>query len=235
MIIISKFSLYVFALIAGILIFFLGITSYYYLKDIPTVATLAVKYIAENFIFYAILFNIILWFLLWRITVKSTKILAQLDKIIELSKTGNYNVVEYLKKLGKLGEKINLILFQFTQLNLLKSLKISAQSNLNEFLITKINIRLLILDMQGNILNVSQPFLELFGLAKDQLVNKNLKEIIKDLNFEQLLQDVKKERKPVLLANTIVEIKEKKEIITLSFQPVADIKNNISSVIVIAQ
>lgn len=235
MIIINKFSLYIFTFIAGILILFLGVTSYFYLKDIPSVATLAVKYIAENFIFYAILFNIILFFLLWRITVKSTKILAQLDKIIELSKTGNYNVVEYLKKMGKLGEKINLILFQFTQLNLLKSLKISAQSNINEFLITKINVRLLILDIQGNILNISQPFLDSFGLAKDQLVNKNLKEFIQDLNFEQLLQDMKKERKPVLLANTIVEIKEKKEIISLSFQPVADIKNNISNMIVTAQ
>jgi PAS domain S-box-containing protein len=235
MIIISKFSLYAFAFSAGILIFFLGVTSYYYIKDIPQVADLTFKYIAENFIFYAILFNIILFYLLRRIAVKSTKILAQLDKIIELSKTGNYNVVEYLKKLGQLGEKINFILFQFTQLNLMKSLKISAQSNINEFLIAKVNERLLILDMQGNILNISQPFLDLFGLAKDQLVNKNLKEIIKDLNFEQLLQDMKKERKAVLLANTIVEIKEKKEIINLSFQPVADIKNNISNIIVIGQ
>lgn len=148
MLIIPKKYLYVLLALAILSIALLSF-SYYQVFTSAAANNLQLKYQAENIVFIGVV-TAILIFLAFVITFyRSRDVLGRLDKVIELAKSGVYEIDEYLKKDAELGDKISKIIHNMSELNKLKSLKISALLNINEYFIRNLRNMSFLLDSRG--------------------------------------------------------------------------------------
>lgn len=235
MLLIKRLHIYFIFIISCGLILFLGINGYLTLAGISASDNLSLKYLAENFLFMSFIFIIVLVIFFLFIIFKSRNVIKELDKIIELSQQGDYSPSRHLEKLGILGMKISDLNAQISALNDMKSLKISSISNLNDFLLNKIDAKLFITDVSGQVVKVSKSFLDSFNIEKKNIIDKNVGDLVENLNIHSLGDELRS-RKSVLLRGGIRlkndNFENNKYFI---FYPISNMKNQLANIVCVVE
>jgi hypothetical protein len=148
-----------------------------------------------------------------------------MDKLIELSEFGKYNVSAHLNKLGNFGEKVNYLLLHLSLLNDLKSMRISASSEIINILVEQIGNKTYIFDRIGNSISYSVP-------AKSREEPKKFNDIFTDLNHEDIYEKLDKSRKVIKLENISVLTDGGKKENNVEFHPVINTKGDICNIVV---
>jgi len=141
---------------------------------------------AENGFFLSLLAGLLLLTIFLAVLKRSRDVLRELDKVRDLARYASFSSSVSLRRLGRLGEKIRLLYLQLTELNDKKSLKISTQAGLIDFLLETGELPLLIIDPAGRISRVSRQYLENFKLGLSDLAGKSLSEVLPDRSWQEL-------------------------------------------------
>lgn len=218
MLVINKKSFYslLVATIASIII--IGF-NYYRVFQVVTENNLQIKYQNENIIFTTILLTIFIIAFFGLLAAKSKNILNILDKVIDLTKNGNYEIAKHLKKSGNLGDKISKIIGNLNELNKLKSLKISSLVNINEYFIRNLKNMTFLLDSRGIIETVNEQFVLDCALKENIFIGKKIDNYFMGINFQEILFELNKNHNQVQKHNIELKINNKEFKETLVFIP----------------
>ncbi|MFH1875212.1 MAG: hypothetical protein ABH859_08560 [Pseudomonadota bacterium] len=229
MFIIRKAVLYIMFILCAIPTVIMAFYSSYIFSLLHGNKTVNLKFHAENFIYLMIICILFLGAVLLIVYVKSRKVFRELNKISILVQQGgpHANVAQYLSRLGKLGEKINTIFFQLTELNEMKSLKISSLGNLNHFLVDNMQLKVILLNPLGRITQCSKKVLLKLETTNNYLLDHNIGEIISDLKWEEIISELNKTRNSVVREKLTFKdpLKYKGDLV---FYPIFDMRNNLS-------
>jgi len=227
MYLISKTRLYLLFTGITVLIVLLTINSYYVFVDLSPEQPLLSKYFAENIVLYAVIALLILAILLWNTAARHKDVLGELDKIVELSRQSPSVLQIQVNKLGLLGKKISEINANLNELNELKSLKISAQAALSEFLLEESSSRLLLTDAEGRILNFSRGLLEYLEVNEKILRGIFIDEFLPDADPSKLINNLRR-TKEVTVRSQIMMGRQRLMIGSVwSFYPILNSKSEL--------
>lgn len=201
---------------------FLGIWGYSLISDASEEGLPEALFSAERFLYISILLFLVILFVALRLFIKSGKVLREMDKLIDYSRMGSFTPGIGLKKIGIIGEKIALLYSQLNLLNEKRALKISAMSELVEFLAANTDIPLAITDVAGKITEASKVFMDKTKTTRPELIGKPIEEIMPDLLVPEILLEIERR-------HTFVERSVSKD--RLICYPVFDRNNNLSYLI----
>ncbi|RKX84319.1 MAG: hypothetical protein DRP58_07420 [Spirochaetes bacterium] len=157
----------------------------------------AIRFQAENFLFYFIVTAVVLvigfGFLLFRVR----HVDRHLDKLIEMSRYSDIYPAKHFAGLGPLGEKLKLIYRQINNLNIRKTMKISALANLNEFLVNNISLPLVVTDVIGTILYSNNAFADKTKTTRGDLKSSMIDKVFTDLSIPVLMLELSRQHIPV--------------------------------------
>ena len=181
MILIKKTILFIFLILSIIFILALGVGYYkLFMFLFGNQGDEIIKYHAENFIYFSIVAIIILIIVFFILLNKSRNFYKEIDKVIEISKTSNIEIDGFLKKIGNFGVKINELTKNITNISHLKSLQISSYWNIINSFIVNFNDDLMLIALDGYILNLSDDMFSNIKIYKKDIVRKNISEILSD-------------------------------------------------------
>jgi hypothetical protein len=166
---------------------------------------------------------------------RSIHVLNELDKITQLSKHGRYYSGDSLKRLGTLGDKIDNLFLELNRLNDMKSIKISTLSNVNQFFLENIHLKLVITDVQGTILHCSGDFIEYMSIDKSFIISKPISSLIENFDFQEIITDIGKTRRPVLKQSLKLNMGNKSLAGSVEFFPIYNIRTELSNIICISE
>jgi transcriptional regulator with PAS, ATPase and Fis domain len=233
MVLIKKWQYYMLLLFTCVLLLVLGAVHYRVMNEISVLTPLQIKFYSENSIFISIVSIVIMIIVFFLIMRRSIYVMNELDKITQLSKHGRYYSGDSLKRLGSLGDKIDNLYLELNRLNDMKSIKISTLSNVNQFFLENIHLKLVITDVQGTILHCSGDFLEYVSMEKSLVISKPISTFIVDFNFQEITSEVEKTRKPILQQNLKLNMGDKSQTGSFEFFPIFNSRNELSSIICI--
>jgi len=141
----------------------------------------------ETFLFGSVIFAITLCVVFYLSLKKSKNVSNEIDKLIHLSSIGGFTPGSSLKRLGKLGDQINHLYYYLNQMNIKRSLKISAQTTLIDFITTNTILPLIITDPLGKILYVSKAFIDKKNMLKSECIANTITSILPDLDMQTLI------------------------------------------------
>jgi len=155
------------------------------------------RFQAENFLFYFIVTAIILITGFAALLLRVRNVDRQLDRLIEMSRYSDIYPTKHFVGLGSLGERLRLLYRNINNLNIRKTMKISALANLNEFMMNNINLPMLVTDVTGSILYSSTVFTEKYGSAKGDLKYNKIDSVFSELNIPVLMLELSRQHVPV--------------------------------------
>jgi len=155
------------------------------------------KFQAERFLFYFIVTAIVLITGFTVLLLRVHNVDRQLDRLIEMSRYSDIYPSKHFVGLGSLGERLRLLYRNINNLNIRKTMKISALANLNEFMMNNINLPMLVTDVTGSILYSSTVFTEKYGSAKGDLKYKKIDSVFSELNIPILMLELSRQHVPV--------------------------------------
>lgn len=141
----------------------------------------------ETFLFGSVIFAIILCIVFYLSLKKSKNVSNEIDKLIHLSSVGGLTPGSSLKRLGKLGEQINHLYYYLNQMNIKRSLKISTQTTLIDFVTTNTLLPIIITDPLGKILYVSKTFIDKKNMLKSECIENTITSILPELDMQTLI------------------------------------------------
>lgn len=115
---------------------------------------------------------------------RTRHISRELDKMIAMNRYGDFSPEVAMRKLGGIGEKVTMLYFRLNALNEKRSLKISALSELVEFLTMNVKAPLFVSDIAGEILYAGKRAAEELDTTRAALLNATVQETLPDLNFD---------------------------------------------------
>ncbi|HNZ27728.1 MAG TPA: hypothetical protein PLG34_04710 [Spirochaetota bacterium] len=189
-----------------------------------------IKLYSERLVFAGILFAIVISAIYIIAVYKNIKVLKKLDKLIELSKYGNYEFKKELSKLGALGERIQTLFKQTTFMSEKKSFKISSMANLNNFLFENIDLNLVVCDVEGMIVNCSLSFYKKFKTEASEVLYRNINDF-KILNFKEAVFDIDKSKQPIIYKRVVMKLDDAEYKIDVTCAPILNLKNELSNVV----
>jgi len=235
MILVKRVVLYVAFFIMAIMMIVPGAVYYFRLEGSDALGNDLIKYNVENMVYLGIVGVVVLLVLLLLIHRGGVRVLKAIDKVSELSGYGRYYSGEYMRKLGRLGEKINRLFGELNSLNEMKSLKISAVSNLVSFFLENAALHCFIVDIQGTIVSVSKRFAEKLRIDGHEVIGHSLTDMIKEFDFVAVKAELERNRTAV----------SKKGLMTgtggttlqgqLTFYPVFNAKNELSNIVGVSE
>lgn len=217
------------------LLLFLGLNGYITAQNRTLSTGQQLKYCAENSVFMSVNSVIAVLIIFFIMNRRSIHVLNELDKIAQLSRYGKHSTGDYLKKLGRLGEKIDTLFLELSRLNEMKSLKISALSNLNLFFLEQIQLKLFITDVTGRVLHCSRKFLDQMELDKSRIVGTNISTFIQNLNFNDAITEIEQNRKGILKEKLTIDAGERSFESSLELYPIFNAQNELSNIICISE
>ncbi len=197
MILINKKLLLLFALIVTGFTLGGGLFGYNTIISSKTFTGAAIKFQAERFLFYSFLATTLLITGYAIILFYSRHVDRQLDKLIEMSRYSDIYPEKHFIGFGPLGERLKLLFKNINNLNIRKTLKISALANLNEFLMKNINLPVIVTDITGMVLYTSAGFLEKFKYNKGDLKSKKIDSVFPELIIPTLILELIRHHVPV--------------------------------------
>ncbi len=235
MVLIKKAFFYLTFFLTCSLLILLGVENYLTMSGGGVAGVLQVKYQAENAVFISIIAVLIVAVLYLIMGRKNVQVFRELDKISQLSRQGRYYSGDYMRRLGKLGERINTLFFELNRMNEAKSLKIGVLSGVNRFLLEHCELRLCINDVQGTIQYCSKRFADGLGSGMNEFQGKNIVDIVRGLPFEELIRDIGRKREGLSAGKVHLESGEKYFDAMLELFPVLNAKNELDLVICTAE
>lgn len=215
--------LFVFLLLlscAGVLFF--GIRDYLLITRGVSMSQGELKIRGETVLYLSIVFSVAFLLLFSFVLLRSRNISRELDKISDMTRYGNFSIEGSLGRLGPLGEKILQLNQRLTELNEMKSLRISSLASINSFLLNNSRLALLVSDITGKITNVSARFLERLKKEPGEVVGRHITEVLPDLDYQSVIGRMEKQHGELELG----ELKE-----TPTLYPVFNSKNELSNII----
>jgi hypothetical protein len=197
MILIKKSHLYLTFILTCTLLMLLGIIDFIPMSRSLVPEAMQAKYHAENIFFISIISVIVVAVVYFVLMRKSVRVFRELDKVTQLSRQGRYFSEDYMHRLGGLGERIENLYFEINRLNEAKSLKISALSGVNRFLLEHCELRLCVTDIQGVIQHCSKKFATSLKLGMNDIQGRNIIDIVSDITFEELMREIERKREGV--------------------------------------
>ncbi|MDD5765710.1 MAG: PAS domain-containing protein [Candidatus Marinimicrobia bacterium] len=231
MLLVNRNRLYFFYILVCGIITALAINSYWVFHKFNLSANPDLKYHSENFIYFVILSMLIFLFIFIHIIYRSKDIYKELDKTIDLVKQGTPLTEDHLKKIDVLGQKIFAINSTLNILNEKKTLKITSQSYLVDFLIGYIHQNMLITDIQGRILKVTNSLLHKYNVEEKEIVDRFIHSFVQNLNFFVVVADLRGSKNTSFEASVKFNKDENFVICYLSFYPVYNQKNELTNCI----
>jgi len=156
-----------------------------------------IRFQAESFLFYFIVTAFVLTTGFAALLFRVRHVDRQLDKLIEMSKYSDIYPAKHFVGLGPLGERLKLIYRQINNLNIRKTMKISALANLNEFLLNNITLPLVVTDVTGIILYSNSSFADKFNSTRGELKTTGIDLIFSELNIPVLMLELSRQHIPV--------------------------------------
>ncbi|MCK5672420.1 MAG: hypothetical protein KAH95_03545 [Spirochaetales bacterium] len=155
------------------------------------------RFQAESFLFYFFVTAIILMTGFVVLLLRVRNVDKQLDRLIEMSRYSDIYPAKHFVGLGTLGERLRLLYRNINNLNIRKTMKISALANLNEFMMNNINLPMLVTDVTGSILYSSTVFTEKYSSTKGDLKYKKIDSVFQELNIPVLMLELSRQHVPV--------------------------------------
>lgn len=189
---------YIFLMLASSIIFILisGIFGYKTVMNAKNLSENLVKFNAEQLIFLAILFCLTLILIFTTITRKSTNIERLLDRAIQVTKYGGRELGNIFKQMGFIGEKMNLLYEDLERVNKMKTSKIFSMNYLIEFFCENTDRNIFITDLSGTVRYISKKAADGGGIMKSEAVEKNISEMMENVNLRAKAAEMIKTRKP---------------------------------------
>jgi signal transduction histidine kinase len=203
-------------------VLFFGIRDYLLIRGSASLSAQELKIRSETILFLSIVFAVLILLVFGLIFMRSRSISRELDKISDMTRYGNFSIQESLRRIGPLGEKIQQLNQRLTELNAMKSLRISSLAAINAFLLNNSRLALMIADITGKISGLSPRCLEKLGLESGEAVGKHITEVLPEMDFQAAVAQVEKQR-------TELELSDVKDSPTL--YPVFNSNNELSNLI----
>ncbi len=235
MILVKRGYYYAAMIITCTFLLILCVMFYQTLNDMAQLSALQLKFRAENVVFISIISIVAMLVIFFVMHRRSINIINELDKVTELTRHGRYSAGDYLKRLGRIGDKSDGLMFELNHLNDMKSLKISSLTAIIQFLVENINLRLIICDIQGNVLHCSVRFLVDLGVERSFFINKKLVSFVEKIEFEEILREIGQSRLPVLKEDVKIITADKSVTSSVEFHPVFNVRNELSNIMLIAE
>ncbi len=175
----------------------LGITGYRYLRAFN-------KADAESFLFAALLIALVIIVFFSHALIKSRNISREMAKLIHLSSIGGFTPGTSLKRLGKLGEQINDLYYHLNSMSKKRSMKITSQAALLDFITTNAQIPVVTTDSTGRILYSSKTLLDRNNTAKNEIINKEIEHLLPNINIATVYNEMS-------VSHTVFKYTEDKE------------------------
>jgi PAS domain-containing protein len=205
---------------AGVLFF--GIRDYRLIAGSAALPQRELKIRGETVLYLSIVFSIVILLSFSLVLLRSANISRELDKISDMTRYGNFSIEESLGRIGPLGYKILQLNQRLTELNAMKSLRISSLVSINSFLLNNSRLALLITDITGKITSASSRCLEKLKKETTEVVGRHITEVLPELDFQSSIATI--EKQPGEL-----ELRDLKESRTL--YPVFNSRNELSNII----
>lgn len=229
MILLKRSKFYFFFITVSAIILTLAVYSYWVFTHFNLMNDPNLKYYSETFILLVILFLLILFYLFIHLLTRNKDIYKELDKVIDLSRQGNLLSESQLKKIDLLGEKIMEINGILNSLNEKKTLKITAQSNLINFLISHVNKNMLVTDIQGRIERVTPTLLHKFNVEEKDITGEFINVFVQNLNFSVITNDLKSSKNISFEASVKFNKDDEFIICYLVFYPIYNVRNELTN------
>lgn len=157
----------------------------------------SIKFQAESFLFYFFVTAIILIIGFTALLLRVRNVDKQLDRLIEMSRYSDIYPARHFIGLGPLGERLRLLYRNINNLNIRKTMKISALANLNEFMMNNINLPMLVTDVTGSILYSSTAFSDKYNSTKGDLKTSKIDSVFSEINIPVLMLELSRHHIPV--------------------------------------
>lgn len=226
MILIKRFLFILFAILVCGPLIAAGFYGYSLLDNAGGYTAEELKYYSEQFLFFSLVLAGALFLLFIGVFIKAIRLDRQLDKIIELNKYQDFSPKQSFENMGPLGEKLTTLYYQLNTLNERKTLKISALTALNTFLVTNSELPLLITDVGGTVIQVSTVMTEKLDKSKSEIINAHVNALFEDISIYTIVSELNKQR-------TSLEKQSGKH--TLTCYPIHNRHNQLSYVVFILE
>ena len=197
MILVHKSAAFIFFIVFTLLILALGIYGYYAIGSSEGIGGSEIKLKAENMLLIAIVSATSVMLVFLCLVGRTVHISRELDKLIRANKYGDFSPELSMKRLGKIGEKINLLYFALNTINEKKTLKISALSELVEYLVQNIQVPLIVSDVLGNIVYVSRNYADKFKINRSEILNTSAAGLYPSVEYHDTVLDLDKRNSAV--------------------------------------
>ncbi|MBD3427176.1 MAG: PAS domain-containing protein [Candidatus Omnitrophica bacterium] len=228
MILVKKRYLFILTVLFCLIVIFGEVKFFYALRHVDQTTDLDVKYEMENFIFASIVLMMIVFFFLVNFVRMSNNILKRLDKLIQLSSYGKYDVGEHLGKLGRLGERVNFLVFHLEKLNRKKSLKISSLSGMKDLLLEMSAEPLLVMDRYGRLVDCNSALLGEMDITREDILGYTCSGVLQGVAPEDLFSELQRRRKAIERGEITINAGGKSKKCRITFYPVINADSDIS-------
>ncbi|MFW5689814.1 MAG: hypothetical protein ACOC1U_09590, partial [Spirochaetota bacterium] len=112
------------------------------------------------------------------IVVRSFRLSTQLRKIVEMNRLTGYSPELALNRIGEVGQAIVTLYGQLNEMSEKKSLKISALTALNEYLLAASDELIAVTDASGTIVQASRPLFQRLGERPQGVIGAHLDSLV---------------------------------------------------------
>jgi len=180
-------AVFIFLMLTGALLCLaLGVYGYLLVTQAAGADSTVVKVLAERMLFLGLLAAIAVVGFSAAVFIRSVRIHAALDRLVALSRLSGGFSGEPLSRLGELGTRISELYKHVTEVSEKKSQKISAISSLNQFLLNRIELKIVITDVAGRITQLSKPFVDEQESGRQDFLGLHVNQLLPDLNFHEV-------------------------------------------------
>ena len=190
MILINKKLLMILAIVVITASLGAGIFGYFKIIGSEGLSGEELRYQAEIFLFYFFVTAIVLITGFASLLIRVRNVDNKLDSLIEMSRYSDIYPAKHFVGLGPLGNRLRLLYRNINNLNIRKTMKISALANLNEFMMNNIKLPMLVTDVTGSILYSSSSFSEKINSTKGDLKFTKIDSIFPELNIPVLMLEL---------------------------------------------
>ncbi len=132
------------------------------------------KILAERVLLLGIVGAVVVAAACAAVVLRAVRLSVQLQKLVEMNRLTGFSPEEGLNRMGDVGQKIVVLYRQLSEVSAKRSLKISALTALNEYLLSESKELIAVIDASGHVVQTSNPLAErgrkMLGVHLDSLI-----------------------------------------------------------------
>ncbi len=183
-----------------------GFFGYYRILGLEGDSQEEIRFQAENFLFYFIVTTFVLATGFAVLLLRARHVDRKLDRLIDMSRFSDIYPSKHFVGLGPLGERLKLLYHNINNLNIRKTMKISALANLTEFLMNNISLPMIVTDTAGSILYSSSVFTDKYNYSRGDIKLNKIDTLFPEINIPALMLELYRQHIPVEKENNRTKI-----------------------------